>query len=110
MEDKFYRRLVDNDTFIIDRDKHNPRILRLSWLDNTLHYQRQLFLDILDWKYNHSELQNQFDWHEIGYDENLEIYASQNNQYLALDLTMSDGQHTISRIYDLKELYKESYY
>lgn len=110
MEDKFYRRLIDRDDLIIDRDKHNPRILRLSWLDNNLHYQgQQLFLDILDCKYDHPELRNQFDWYHAGYDENLNIYFSYTNKYLSLDLTMSDGWHTISRTYDLKELYKEAY-
>ena len=45
MEDKFYRRVIDRETFAIDQSKENSRLFRFSWFKDN-HFQSEIFIDI----------------------------------------------------------------
>ena len=108
MESKFYRRVIDRNTFAIDQSKENSRLFRFSWFEDN-HYQCEFFIDIFDDEWDRPELQGKMDWwHAITNVDWVSIYFSYNNQYLIIELTLGDGWHTITRTYDLEELYNNA--
>ena len=51
MEDNIFRRLIDRDELIVDQDKSNPAIFRISWFKD-YHYQGEIYISLIDTKYD----------------------------------------------------------
>lgn len=108
MEDKFYRRVIDRNELIIDQNKKNHRLFRLSWFKD-YHYQCEFFIDVYNDEWDHPQFQGQMDWwHAKSEVDNVNIYFSYNNKYLIIELIIEGDWCTITRTYSLEELYQNA--
>ena len=103
MEDNFFRRLIDKDTLVVDQDKSNPAIFRISWFKD-YHYQGEIYISLIDTKYD--KPMPMYDYYHAGYGLYVNIYFTHDNRYISFDYDCN-GEY-IYRTYELAELFENS--
>lgn len=109
---QYFDRIVDEefkcrenyDRMIIDWVK--PTTIRISWFKEG-HFQDELYLDLTDKKY--IKTMPPIDWYPVGRSYDLEIYFSQNQQFMSIDFYDKDNDKCVINTYDINELFAASY-
>lgn len=107
----YFDRIVDEDVegngfdhILLDLIK--PNEVRISWFKDS-HFQDELYI-LLNDSCSDAEIQK-YQWIPISYNKDIDVYLSQNKQYLLIDYYDRVANEMCTRTYDIQKLFDAAY-